>query len=179
MLPLGVSFAAVTRVGNLIGDSVTLRPEDEEMLLRVGEYARAHGYSAAEGLNLGIDYFVSDEDIVVTEINARWTGGLFPAQVISEVGLKGQDCVAFIDQVPVDRLADYRNFTSTFLKGQSPASFQSVPFGFGPFPVTVEGRDHIFVWQIVEGDFEAFKAAKNDTLGTDVLATADRISLVL
>ena len=166
-------------VGNLIGESVKLRPEDEAMLIRVGEYARTHGYSAPEGLNLGIDYFVSNDDIIITEINARWTGGLFPAQVIKEIGLEGQDCVAFIDQVPVNRLKDYQDFTRAHLKGASTASFQSVPFGFGPFPVPGEDGDFIFVWQIVEGDFEAFKRAKNENLGPDVLPTADRISLVI
>ncbi len=166
-------------VGNLIGESVKLRAEDEATLLRVGEYARTHGYSAPEGLNLGIDYFVSDDDIIITEINARWTGGLFPAQVIKEIGLEGKDCVAFIDQVPVERLNDYQDFTKAYLKGTSTASFQSVPFGFGPFAVPGESGDFVFVWQIVEGDFEAFKRTKNERLGPEVLPTADRISLVI
>ena len=44
--------------------------------MQVGAYARDHGHVAEEGINCGIDYFVSGDEVIVTEINARWTGAI-------------------------------------------------------------------------------------------------------
>jgi len=174
-----ILFSDGVWVGNQLGSQVSLRPEDEAALLNVGAYARAQGYSAPEGLNCGVDFFVSADDIVVTEINARWTGGLFPAQIIAKAGLESHDCVAFIDQAPADRVMRYLDFCERHAPRAGGGDFVAVPFGFAPFP-TGEAEDSlIFVWQLVAGDFEAFKAAKRDALGAEVLPTADRVSLEL
>ena len=43
----------------------------KSVLMQVGAYARDHGHVAEEGINCGIDYFVSGDEVIVTEINAR------------------------------------------------------------------------------------------------------------
>ena len=95
-----ILFAEGLWVGNLIGDSVQLTPAQESALINVGEYARHHGYSSDIGSNCGIDFFVGDDDsVIVTEINARWTGGLFPAEALKQLNNQNRDAVAFFDLV--------------------------------------------------------------------------------
>ncbi len=182
-----ILFADGLWVGNLMGSAVELADAHRRQLLLLGEYARSHGYSAPEGVNLGIDYFVRRDsapadlpDLLVTEINARWTGGLFPAELVRRLGLESANVVAFIDMCPPERFDDYLTFLETHLYAAGSAAPWSIaPMGFAPFPMEIEGTEILFVWQIVIGDFEAFKAAREVELGQDVLITAPRISVSL
>ncbi len=98
-----ILFADGLWVGNLIGGSVSLTDEQTKALIHVGEYARQQGYVTDEGSNCGIDFFIgNDGSLIVTEINARWTGGLFPAQILSQVDAKGRDAVPFFDMVLIE-----------------------------------------------------------------------------
>ena len=166
-------------VGNLLGGKVTITEAHEALLIKVGEYARSHGYSAPEGINCGVDYFISDDDIIVTEINARWTGGLFPAQMAKKLGTGSRDVVAFFDVVPITAIDAYKDFTWKHLARDLDQPFGSVPMGFGPYPQTIEGTDFFYVWQMVVGDLEAFKAAKKKELPPGILPTADTVSVAL
>ena len=181
-----IMFADGLWVGNLLGPDVQLNPEQESVLLDIGRYAQSHGYSHPDGFNLGIDFFLRDPDadpelppIVVTEINARWTGGLFPAELVRQLGIEDRQVVAFIDLCPPDRFSDYLNFLEHHLYGQSQEAFAIAPMGFAPFPMPMEGGDYMFVWQIVIDDFESFKATKELELGADVLITAPEICVAL
>ena len=105
-----IMFADGLWVGNLLGPSVQLSADHERELIRVGEYARSHGFSAPQGLNLGVDYFVRNAaanaalpELLITEINARWTGGLFPAELVRRLGVGDADVLAFIDLCPPER----------------------------------------------------------------------------
>lgn len=176
-----ILFADGLWVGNLLGESVPLTPAHRDLLLKVGEYARAQGYSTPEGSNCGVDYFIDGDDVVVTEINARWTGGLFPAEFLRHLGWRG-DAVAFIDTAHEDDLDQLLAFIESH--GYRPEGdrrrsrpFSFVPMGFSPFPADVDGQRHVFVWQIVLGDFAAFKAARRSELGPRVFVTAERIGL--
>lgn len=176
-------FANGLWVGNLMGGAVSLTAAHRDQLLNVGEYARQHGFTHPDGYNLGIDYFIRNEsapasleEVVITEINARWTGGLFPAELVRRLGIEKQPVVAFIDMCPPHDLDAYLAFVSQYLHTQSKAAFSIAPMGFAPFPVEVEGHQQLFVWQIVIGDFDAFKSAKNQHLGEQVLATAPLIN---
>lgn len=166
-------------VGNLIGANVAITPEHEAELLRVGEYAREQGYTSPEGFNCGIDYFVSDQELLVTEINARWTGGLFPAELVRRLDIGHRTVVAFFDLVRRDRIGDYLAFSDRHLLGATAAPFACVPIGFSPFPTEIDGVEYIYLWQMVVDDFGAFKAAKEAELGAGMLPTADNISLAL
>jgi|TARA_B100000315_G_C14574063_1_gene587064 hypothetical protein len=172
-----ILFAEGLWVGNLIGDSVQLTEAQEAALLNVGQYARQHGYSSELGSNCGIDFFVGkDESLIVTEINARWTGGLFPAEVLSQIDTGGQDAVAFFDIVPSEQRDNYVDFLDQHLIGEFKGDFAMVPLGIGCFDVPMEDGVFHYIWQAVLGDFEAFKETKK-RLGAGVMPTADMIKI--
>ena len=169
-------FADGLWVGNLIGNSVSVTDEQASALIHVGEYARHHGYVTDEGSNCGIDFFIGkDGSLIVTEINARWTGGLFPAQILSQIDVKGRDAVPFFDMVLIEEKEAYVDFIERHLVGEYEGEFAMVPLGFGCFPVPVEGLDYFYSWQMVVGDFDAFKQAKNKELPASVMITANII----
>ena len=74
-----------------------------QILINVGKYARHHGYVCSEGCNCGVDFFIGKNgEISVTEINARWTGGLFPAEILAQINNK-RDAIPFFDVVPIEK----------------------------------------------------------------------------
>ncbi len=171
-----ILFADGLWVGNLIGNSVSVTEEQASALLHVGEYARHHSYVTDEGSNCGIDFFIGkDGSLIVTEINARWTGGLFPAQILSQIDVQGRDAVPFFDMVLIEEREAYVDFIERHLVGEYEGEYAMVPIGFGCFPVPVEGQDYFYSWQMVVGDFDAFKQAKNKELAASVMITADII----
>lgn len=171
-----ILFADGLWVGNLIGDSVSVTEEQAKALLHVGEYARHHGYVTDEGSNCGIDFFIGkDGSLIVTEINARWTGGLFPAQILSQIDVQGQDAVPFFDMVLIEEREAYVDFIERHLVGEYEGEYAMVPIGFGCFPVPIDGQDYFYSWQMVVGDFNAFKHAKSKELAAGVMITADII----
>ena len=161
-----ILFADGLWVGNHMGSAATLPAEHEAALIRVGEYARHHGYVSDIGFNLGIDYFVRSDvadpqlpEIVVTEINARWTGGLFPAELVRRLAVGDQPVVAFIDMCTAEAFPVYLDFMDKHLYDPGRGDWSIAPMGFAPFEMEIEGRAILFVWQIVIGDFDAFKRA--------------------
>jgi len=170
-------FAEGLWVGNLIGESVQLTDAQIEILLMVGKYARHHGYTSDIGSNCGIDFFIGqDGSIIVTEINARWTGGLFPAELLKQIETGGRDAVAFFDVVSTSGRDAYVDFVEQHLVGTQDGPFAMAPLGIGCFEVPMETGPAYYTWQIVLGDFEAFKTAKQ-VLGEGMLPTADLIHL--
>ena len=172
-----ILFAEGLWVGNLIGDSVQLTPSQESVLIRVGEYARHHGYSSDIGSNCGIDFFIGEDgSVVVTEINARWTGGLFPAEVLKQLSNENRDAVAFFDLVPKDHRDAYLEFVDEHLVGEYAGEYAMVPLGIGCFELSMGDGLFYYIWQIVVGDFDSFKKAKR-ILSPSVMPTADLIQL--
>ena len=179
-----IMFADGLWVGNLMGNAVRLPAHHEQALLQVGEYARNHGYHNSLGFNLGIDYFIRNPqaeptlpEMVVTEINARWTGGLFPAELARRLGVQDQPVVAFIDMCPPQHFNEYQRFLERHLYSEiSTAAFNIAPMGFAPFRMNIDGADNLFVWQVVIGSFDAFKRARAGELADSVLVTAPNIT---
>lgn len=173
-----ILFADGLWVGNLMGGSVSVTAAQAAQLIRVGEYARHHGYVSDEGSNCGIDFFVGqDGSLIVTEINARWTGGLFPAEILRQLGVTGRDAIPFFDVVPLAQREAYVDFMGRYLIGEFEGPFNTVPLGFGCFTVPMDGTDCFYTWQMVVGDFNAFARAKNAELGATALPTADIIAV--
>ncbi len=171
-----ILFAEGVWVGNFVPRTYELTPEQEAALLQVGDYARHHGIGAPEGNNCGIDYFVGPNgEIVVTEINVRWTGGLFPTQAIARIKPEGIDAVVCFDLVPTDQADAYMDFVEAHPPGEDEGAFSCVSLGFSPFQQDIGGRAHIFVWHLVMGDFHAFHAKKSAVLAPGVLPTTDLI----
>ena len=168
-----ILFAGGKWVGNYISSELTVPDSHKEVLMQVGAYARSHGHVATEGINCGIDYFVSGDDVIVTEINARWTGGLFPAEFLRRLNVS-RPAVAFFDMVPCADAAAICDFQQRYLYPGTGA-FSYIPMGFTPFAMEIEGAERYFVWQIVEGDFSAFIQAKSAELGDATFPTANSI----
>lgn len=177
-----IMFADGIWVGNLIGPEVEVEVADHHRreLIKIGEYARSHGYSSPEGLNCGVDYFINDDDgFLVTEINARWTGGLFPTEIIRQAGAQNETCVAFVDLVRGDKFDDYLGFIDKYLYKNSDGSFAFIPLGFSPNQQTLDDGEYFYTWQVIAGDFEAFKAARREELKQGAMDRADSISVLL
>ena len=172
-----ILFAEGLWVGNYLRDDLPLTQRQRAALLHVGEYIRSLGYSTPEGLNCGIDYFVRGDDIRIIETNARWTGGLFPAWMRKRLNLGNRPTVSFFDAVTMDGLEDYRAFTDAHLYAPGKTPFSAIPLGFSPYTFEVAGHDYVFVWQMVIGDLDAFRAAKRAALGPNELLTSERIVL--
>ena len=169
-----ILFAGGKWVGNYISPELEVPEAHRAVLMQVGAYARDHGHVAQEGINCGIDYFVSGDEVIVTEINARWTGGLFPAEFLRRLAIT-QPAVAFFDMVPVAQVDAVQAFQREHLFPASGDAFAYVPMGFTPFAMEIEGAERYFVWQIVVGDFAAFVEAKRKALTEDAFPTADLI----
>ena len=167
-------FAGGKWVGNYLSPELAIADPHREMLYRVGEYARHHGYVSERGVNCGIDYFIAGDEIMITEINARWTGGLFPAQYLQRLGVD-QPAVAFFDMVDCQDREALEAFQSEHLYAHGAADFSYIPMGFTPFEMEIEGSARYFVWQIVVGDFAAFVEAKTRSLPEGAFPTADLI----
>ena len=111
----------------------------------------------------------------MTEINARWTGGLFPAEFLRRLAIT-RPAVAFFDMVPVAKVDAVLGFPArASLYPATGDAFAYVPMGFTPFAMEIEGAERYFVWQIVVGDFAAFVEAKRRALPEDAFPTAELI----
>ena len=170
-----ILFAGGKWVGNYIASELVVTDRHHEELMKVGEYARSHGHVSEEGVNCGVDYFIDGDEVIVTEINARWTGGLFPAEFLRKLNVK-KPAIAFFDMVPIDQIPLLQSFQSDHLyTADEKNSFGYIPMGFCPFNVDIDGRSNAFFWQIVTGDFESFVSARKKTLPDGAFPTADLI----
>jgi glutathione synthase/RimK-type ligase-like ATP-grasp enzyme len=174
-----IMFADGVWVGNLIGPDVVMTEAHRKELMKVGEYARAQGFVRPEGINCGIDYFVNGDEVVVTEINARWTGGLFPTEMIRRVGADNETAIAFVDMVRGDKFDRYLKYIDENLYKETKGPFAMIPLGVSSIPQVIDGTDHYLSWQIVTGDFEAFRQARREQLGDGVLMRSESISVEL
>ncbi|MDA0338988.1 MAG: hypothetical protein O2910_04000, partial [Proteobacteria bacterium] len=134
-----IMFADGIWVGNLIGPDVEVTDAHRRELIKIGEYARSHGHCEPEGVNCGVDYFIDDDGgFIVTEINARWTGGLFPTEIIRQAGAQQETCIAFVDMVRGDKFDTYLNFIEQNLYKNSDGPFTVLPVGCSPIPQKLE-----------------------------------------
>ena len=171
-----ILFSEGIWIGNYLNSNITLSKKQHSALIKVGEYVRSLGYSAPEGLNWVIDFFIDGEDIMVIEINARYTGGLFPAEILNRIGVTNSDTgsVAFFDMVSRDKLKEYLTFIDKCLYGKSPYNFSIVPMGFSPNTIEMDG-EKVNVWQVVVGDLEQFKAVKKQFLSDGEMPVSERV----
>jgi len=175
-----ILFAEGVWVGNFVPRAYEMPPEQAAALIRVGEYARHHGLVSTEGNNCGIDYFVGPNgEIVVTEINVRWTGGLFPTQALQRIKPEGVDAVVCFDVVPTAQVDAYLDFVEAHPPGPDEGRFACLSLGFSPFEQDIAGAPHIYVWHLVMGDFPSFHEAKRAILAEGVLPTTDVIRTLL
>jgi hypothetical protein len=165
-------------VGNHIPPHSPLSQAQEDILIKVGEYAQSFGYGSPEGSNMGIDYFIGKEgDVIITEINPRWTAGLLPSEVLKRIGKTDQHTIAYFDMVKIEDYDQYLNYIETRLPGSGERSFEVMPIGFSPFDLEVEGQKVLNIWLIVRGDFKAFRNEVREQFSPGNFPVADLIPL--
>ena len=165
-------------IGNHIPAEMPLTTEQQATLINVGEYVRTHGIGTSVGENIGIDFFIGpDEEIVVTEINPRWTAGLFPSEALKRTNREARDAVAYFELVHHDQYSDFLDFISELLPGESTRDYSIFPLGFSPFKLEIEGTPHVYCWLIIMGDFPAYRNDARDLLGAGSLPNGNLIPL--
>jgi len=165
-------------IGNHIRYENPLTPAQEDVLLQVGHYVKQFGFGSDVGDNMGIDFFIGPEgEVIITEINPRWTAGLFPTQALRRVDRKGQDAVAFFELVAADQYDGFLDFVSQYMPGKSDAPFSIMHLGFSPFEIDMEGTPCIYCWLIVLGDYPAFREAALQQLGEGGLRNGAKVPL--
>ncbi|MDA0338300.1 MAG: hypothetical protein O2910_00375 [Proteobacteria bacterium] len=164
-------------IGNLIHANPPMTDAQRAELLKVGEYVRSFGFGTETGDNMGIDYFISpDGDIIVTEINPRWTAGLFPTQVLRRVNTQGRDAVPYFELVSLDQYDQFLDFAEAHPPGNDGA-YSVMPLGFSPVKREIEGEIRVFCWLVVIGDFPAFRKDAKALLGDNALPNGDLVPL--
>ena len=164
-------------IGNLFHATPPLNSDQEKILINVGEYARSFGFGSSDGNNFGIDFFIGKEgEIVITEINPRWTAGLFPSEIL-KVLETDVDSVAYYDLISKDKCLEYLDYIESKLPRHSSGKFDVIPLGFMPFDVEVDGNLFVSIWSIVRGDFPAFRAEARELFGDQEFVNADRIPI--
>lgn len=162
-------------IGNHLNSNITLSEDHLAILHNVGQYIQQLGYHHPDGLNCGIDFFVKDEQLLISEINARWTGGLIPTKTYQRLSLNQVDGYTFFDTISLSKLDAYQQFVEQHLYQKTNQNFSIVPFGFSPYVQVIDGDERIYVWMMITGDINAFTQAKDLALGTDQLAVAKKI----
>ncbi len=164
-------------IGNMIHAEPQLTSEQEAILIKVGEYARSFGFGTEVGDNLGLDYFIGkDGEVIVTEINPRWTAGLFPTQALRRIDRQGRDAVPYFELLKLDQVRQFQDFASERPPGNS-GDFAVMPLGFSPVEREMDGVARVFYWLVVVGDFAAFRTAAKNLLGDDALPNGDMVPL--
>lgn len=167
-------------VGNHIPPENPLTDAQKAVLLNVGEYARSFGLGSPEGNNLGIDFFIGkDGDIIVTEINPRWTAGLFPSEILKRLGRTDRHAIAYFDRLTMDSYSQYLDYVEQRLPSAEERSFDVMPIGFSPFDLEVDGQQILNVWLVVRGDFAAFRDEVKGLFGPGNFPAADLIPVEL
>jgi len=163
-------------VGNHMPPRSPLNNAQEAVLMKVGEYAQSFGYGTPEGSNMGIDYFIGkDGEVIVTEINPRWTAGLLPSEVLKRIGKTDQHTIAYFDYVNIEDYDQYLRYVEARLPGSGDRSFEVMPIGFSPFDIEVEGQKILNIWLIVRGDFTAFQKEVREQFTPGNFPVADQI----
>lgn len=166
-------------IGNHMNSNLSLTESQKSTLLKVADYVHSVGYTNPHGLNCGIDFFIHDDELLVTEINARWTGGMLASQVVKKLKLQSTDLYAFIDHIVISDMEKYMGFVEANIYDASEKSFAVIPIGFSPYVQNIEEQERILIWMSVVGDFAAFIAAKDDALGANEIITANKIGSIL
>ena len=165
-------------IGNFIYANPPITDSQKAELLKVGAYARKFGFGTQTGDCLGIDYFIGpDGEVVVTEINPRWTAGLFPTQILRRVNKARRDAVPYFELIRLDQYDAFQDFCAANLPNQGTGDFSVMPLGFSPYERDVNGEPRVFTWLVVIGDFPAFRKAAKAVLGETGLPNGELVPL--
>ncbi len=145
---------------------------------------RARGYCSEDGYICGVDFFSPNNDPntqLITDINARWTGGLPVALLIKKLGLEHRTVYSHLDEILEGDLPRYRKLIEAHLLSEqrvdeSPSKqFELFPVSFSP---QIE-NGKFYVWLIVTGNYTAFVETKQQYLSQDSLPFAETVAMLI
>lgn len=165
-------------VGNHLQKDIKLSKKQQEVLLRCAKWLQSNGYGHPNGYICGADFFLSDNDLRVIEINGRWTGGQVVERVQKKLGVGTEDIYAFLDKLSPAKMKEYREFVDKHLYkvGEEVGAFKVFPLGINPYVEQDQGKEFLMLWIMVIGDIEAFTVAKEKVLGSAELPTSNQIA---
>lgn len=168
-------------LGNLYSPQVTLDDAQRRNLERAAEALRAEGYRSPEGYVCGFDFFQNDRRQFITEINGRWTAGYPIKRLLDRLSLADRHvAIAHYDELLLDHVPAFRRFVRRHLvrRGQDvcpPGSFGVFPVSFCPW---VESGT-LTVWNLVVGDYTAYREAVVAALGSAALSSSRDVAAML
>lgn len=140
--------------GNIFLPDLNLNDTQKENLERIAKAVRENGYCHEKGLLVGFDGFIGKNELLITEINARYYGSCPPTQILTRLGLLGKvQAVSSFDYIHESDAERYMEFFEKHLYDNSKnEDFSVIPMGFSAY---LEKNQRI-VNYIVIGNFEAF-----------------------
>lgn len=165
-------------IGNLIPAENPMTDAQLSTLLNVGRYAQQFGFGTSVGDNLGIDYFIGpDGEVLVTEINPRWTAGLFPSEALRRLNGRSSDAIAYFELIRLEQYDAFLDFVAEHPPTADKAGFGLIHLGFSPYAFETEGASSVYCWLVVLGSFPAYREAAGNLLGPDRLPNGARIPI--
>lgn len=159
--------------GNLYSASFELKDNYRQALDSVVSYVYSLGNLFANNCTFGVDFYVKQDEVLIGEINARWTGGLLIGMIIDNFNIR-QDVYSYFSLVSIENISNYLDFNKEYLySGEIDKEFSLIPMGFSPYVQLDNGAAKIFVWQAVIGDIDNFIIQKNKFLGEFDLCLPD------
>lgn len=161
---------------NIYSPRVLVNGQNLPDLIRCAENLRELGYSSETGFVCGIDFFQRNKEVLITDVNARWTGGLPAAILLEKLNLNEHLVTSHLDHILESDMAHYQKFVEKHLYCpesnaalERPGSFALLPLSF-----SAQARESMLaVWFLVIGDFLEFLNAKPDYELRDSLPLSD------
>lgn len=168
-------------LGNVYSPRIVLDEAQRGNLERAAMALRAEGYASEAGYICGFDFFQSERRQLITEINGRWTAGFPITVLLDRLGFSGRQlAVAHYDELPQQEVSAFCGFVEENLayRGRD----LTAPGTFGVFPVSFcpwHEAGSLTVWNLVVGDYLAYREAVVRALGAGVLASSSEVAAMV
>ncbi len=159
--------------------NIKLKPEHLSALSNVVTYMRQLGFTHPQGYTFGIDFFIKEDELLVGEINARWTSGLVSKLILYRLKANHYPCYAISDVLELKLMPKFQNMVkdNLYRVHGDHFSFGVVFVSFSPSVVMKHGQSHVQVWFLVIGDLHGFVQMKNCILGEHSLSKVNEIDM--
>ncbi|MEK7571264.1 MAG: hypothetical protein AAB553_03235 [Patescibacteria group bacterium] len=150
----GTMVDNVTWYGNIFFP-IHLSNRQKQSLYNAAKAAQEIGYGADDGFLIGFDAFITEEDIKIIEINARWLGSTPPEWLMKRLGILGTvTAVSSVDYVENLEISKWQEFVEKYLySANENVAFSIIPLAFSAYE---EENSIRMINFMILGDFEAF-----------------------
>ena len=164
-------------MGNYLHKSFSLSDREEKTLLECARWLQEEGYFHPKGYLCGVDFFRTETDLCLSEMNTRWTGGHIPARLVDKLAMGSADVYFIADRFSPDKLKMFQTFVDNNLyhPGAKVSDFKVLPLGIVPLYTDDDGSKISKVLMMVIGNIHAYTEAKNCVFGEGDLPRANII----